>query len=157
MSDTSTQVWSSLSDDVSLNASDQIRVNLNVDCGIFSLLTKSEISAAMAEQQAVGSVLDVESTKPWYDPSFIASTIAVIINPQQGVTAGDVRNAAYTALSTINSQKMIPCSGFTIGLIERASAGSIFQPTPTQTISLVALAVVAVVVLFLIIQVKEAV
>ena len=157
MSDTAPVVWTSVSDDIVFSQSDQVRVNLNLDCGIFSLLSKADISSAFAQLQSVGSVLDVQSMKPWYDPSIIASAVAVIVNPQQGVSAANLRNDAYTALSSLNSQKLIPCSGFTVGLIERSAPGSVFQPTPTQTISLVALAIIAVVVVFLIVQVKEAI
>jgi hypothetical protein len=150
-----TATWTSLSDDIALNQGDQIRVNINLDCSLFAPLSQSDISAALQQQQAIASVLSVYSTAPWYDPSPLASTIAALINPQQGVSAGDVRAAAMTALSTVNSQKLIPCSGYNIGLIERAAPGSIFQPTPTQTISLVAIAVIAIVVVFLIIQLRE--
>lgn len=149
--------WTSIADDVTVSSSDQIRINVALDCGILSFMSKSDISSAVAAQQAVGNVVDVVSTAPWYNIDPIAATIGIIVNPQQGVSAADLRNAINTAVSLVNSQKMIPCSGFTVGTIERAAPGSAFQPTPTQTISLVAMAVIAVVVVFLIVQVKEAV
>lgn len=149
--------WVSIADDVTLNSGDQVRINAALDCGILSFMPKSDIVNAVAAETAVSAVLDIVNTAPWYNIDPIAGTIGIIVKPQQGVSAGDLRNAINTALSSVNSQKMIPCSGFTVGTIERGTPGSALQPTTTQTISLVALAVIAVVVVFLIVQVKEAI
>lgn len=157
MSSAAQVTWTSLSDDVTLSQNDQIQIELDVDCSFFSPLSQSDVSAAVAAQPNVFSVLGVNNGCAWYDLSLMCSKILVVVNPQQGVSAGDIRNDANTAISSINSQKLVPCSGFSVGAISRSAPGSIFNPTTTQTISLVALAIIAVVVVFLVIQVKEAV
>lgn len=158
MSDTTASVsWTSLSDDVALSASDQIRIEIDVDCSYLDPLTAAEITSSLAGQSAIGSVLSVDKACSDFSLTLMCSTIYAVVNPQQGVTAGDIRNAAYTAISSLSSSKLISCTSTVIGPISRSSTQWIPNPTPTQTISLVALAILGIVAVFLVMQVKEAV
>lgn len=151
--------FQSVSDDYALSSSQQVRVHFAQTCSLpGSHSDYVEFSQMLSAEPSVASVADV-SGDTVAGLSGILNVLTnyyiAIINPNDGYQAGDIRANTLDALSKLNQQKAVPCSNFTVGLIEAdASQGGGILPTSCATtkgtIALVALAAIAVVVLFLV-------
>lgn len=143
--------WTSISNDYPLTSSDQIRVSVSFVCSPLSKITASDISNFLAQQQSVRAVLDVQ--EGWVDTvtlglSFSCNYTATL-NPQEGVSSGDIRSATYTALNQANDTHTIKSTELLVGTIEKASTSIIPDPPAvTTTISIVAIAAVILVAFF---------
>lgn len=144
--------WYSISDDQQLTANDQIRVNISYGCAPLSRITVEDIKNFLSQEQSVKSILDI--TEGWVDWVTLGVTFTctyqVILNPQPGVTAGEIRNAMYTALNKADQTHTIRAGKIIVGLIEREPSGvtavlDSIKPGPSTAITFAALAVIAVV------------
>ncbi len=150
--------WTALSDDYQLSEGDQVRMSVSFTCAPLSYITAADINTFMSQQQSVKAVLDVQ--EGWVDSVTLGLSFAcsylVTLNPQAGVTPGALRADMYTALSQANATHTIKSDNILVGTIEKAS-NSIIPDAPkvTTTISLVAVALLAVVGLILFLNAKE--
>jgi len=150
--------WTPINDDFTLKSDDQIRVAMTFNCAPLSKITASDIAKYLNQQQAIRSVLAVD--EGWLDSvtlglTFECSYIATL-NPQPGVTAASIRNAAYTALTQANNEHIIKSDDILVGVIERAY-NSILPDAPktTTAVSLAAVAIIAIVALVLFMKVAD--
>lgn len=142
--------WNPIADSTTLNGQYHVRVHFSADCMLFNVNSISDDSllAALADQVVVTQAFSV-------DLNLVDHTISFSVLP--GTTASDARVAVINALAAANGSKLIPCSNLQVGGVEVEGPDSALTPSPTQTISLVAIAIVGLVVVFLVIQTKEAI
>jgi hypothetical protein len=145
------ETWISLSDDVTLGASDQIRIAVSFYCTPFSSVTAADIRTFLSQDKDVLGVLDVQ--EGWLDSvtlglSFSCRYIATV-NPANGSKAGDLRGAMYQAIQKANDTHVIKSDQVLVGDIQKKSVSIIpsLTPAPSTAISLTAIAVIAVVLL----------
>lgn len=149
--------WDSLSDLTVLSALDMIRVHISFQCTAIATISGDDLRNALQASGPIQTVL--ETSDSFFDSlnplslGYPSYTWTITVNPVDGVTAGEIRNAAYTAMSSLNGKKLIPCRELTVGIIEK-NKGSVLAAPGVSVIAgatgFVALAVIAVVVLLLV-------
>ena len=153
--------WITVNDDLGLSSSDQVRISVSFDCAPLSSITPADITNFANQQREIASVLNVEQGTIDSILSVITfnCNYVVTVNPANGVTAGDVRNAMYTALNAAAQVHTIVSSNIRVGAIQRQATGvcNILPsgPSTQTTFSLWAVALIAVVALILFLNVKE--
>ena len=117
--------WITVNDDMSLSSQDQVRISLSFDCAPLSSITPADISNFLTQQNAISAVIGVEQGTINSLTSVVTfnCSYVVTVNPANGVTAGDVRNAAYTALNAAAQTHTIVSSNILVGTIQRQSTG----------------------------------
>ena len=153
-------VWTGLSDDVTLGMSDQVRIAVSFGCTPFSQVTAADIKNFLAQDKDVTAVLDV--AEGWIDTVTLGLSFncnyLVTVNPANGTKAGDLRGAMYQAVNKANDLHIIKSDNILVGAIEKkgsalegAISSVLSPPSASTTISLAAVAIIAVVglVLFL--------
>lgn len=149
--------WNVLTDQQQVNSGNRVAVHVGMSCIPFTEMSKADLASAMGNQIPVQAVEDVQIDQglEWLNP--FAFGYSIIVNPIDGTYVGDLRQAAANAMSQLNAAKMVPCTGTLVGPITQYQAASPLTPNITQTVSLAALAIIGLVLVFIVIQVKQVV
>lgn len=126
-----------------LGPTDLAQIQVTVTCIPFGGMSNQDIQAAFANQLPIQSVVSV--TEDLSSLVNVGTTWDVVVNMIQGSTAADLRAAALNAMNAVNSAKTVPCGNITTGQISLLSNSA--APSVNTTISLVAIAILAVVAL----------
>jgi hypothetical protein len=148
-----------LSDTDVLSASQQVAVHFSQSCPPGAHSDDSEFAAAFAQMPSVASVAGVTGdTAATLGNIFAIQTnyYTAVINPVDGIQVGQLRQDCLSALQTLGQSKVIPCSNFTVDIIETGTGGLLSNisqnltgsgPSLTTTTVIVAIAVIVVVAL----------
>jgi hypothetical protein len=153
----------SLSDTDIMRASRQVRVHFSQSCPVGAHSDYSEFSNVIAAAggndggQSISSVASVTGdTGATLGNIFAIQTnyYIVTVNPVDGAQVGQLRADIMNALQVLAQSKTIPCSNFTVDIIEYDNGQSIFGGSPSApglstTLVVLGIAIIAVVFLAL--------
>jgi hypothetical protein len=117
---------SSLSDTVTLDGTQQVSVHFSQSCPPGAHSDYSEFQTAISQMPSVQSVASVYGdTVATLSNIFSLQTnyYIAVINPTPGTQVGQLRQDVYSALATLAQSKIIPCSNFTVDIIETGTGG----------------------------------
>lgn len=124
--------WTTLADSDPVVPGDQIRIHLDFSCIASNYPSASDVSNTIASMVNISDGSAVVSSIQGVSLSQITNLLSagfeqeyvVTCNPAQPEQAGDLREAAQTALTQLQQSLLIPCSTYTVGIIEKFQAGS---------------------------------
>jgi hypothetical protein len=145
-------VFNPVTDSYTFVSDDQVQIPVSFVCAPLSYVSTADLTAALAGQQAIKSVLSVEPTSLISELNPFGCNYTALVNPVAGVSAADLRNAMYTAMNQANQGKVVRANNIQVGQIAKLSSGifaggvkGALDVSTSTTVSLVAIAILALV------------